>query len=240
MLRTVLQEIGSSSNGTSVTVPGGRSDFYLKLRAFIPPAWIYGPDACINSSNVVLHTIYGGDNRGFDPFSPRYRTDSEVFVSTLTGSAISPALFDAGTTYRYASDALNPDGYTLTSDAILNDCHYTDKVVKEPSTNMHVSVSGGGSTVHANFYGSATDLATAAQSWAPSLDWNVTYTISTANPVIPAYTIEYTHDCYPAHEAYIGTQLVYGYKPSSNGAFAVGTCLAGLGQISGATIGTVN
>jgi len=50
-----------------------------------------------------------------------------------------------------------------------------------------------------------------------------------ANPASPAYTFEYTHDCFPAHEAYIGTQRIYGFMPNDDQWGHISACLAGYG-----------
>lgn len=227
-------------NANALTIPGNPGVFDLKLRAFIPPAWVRGADTCLASDGTVRGTIYAGDNRSFDPFSNNYRAHSEVVVSASSGSETSTPIFLAGVTTRYASDALAPDGYTLIGDNVYSDCHLTDTVMLESNSSMYVSVSGSQGTVTTNFYGSAQDATTILGSNTPSTDWNVTFTISTSNPAFPAYTVNYTHDCYPAYEAYIGTQLVYGFKPSSNSRATIVACLAGAFQIQGSTIGTVN
>lgn len=235
--------ISLGQNGSSYRVPGGGTVFDLKLRAFIPPAWINGPpvvDNCIAGNGTTRSTIYAGDNRGFDPFSTSFRTYSNVTVSSFNATALW-TYFAAGKTIRYASDAIAPDGYTLYSDSVLHDCHYTDNVVYEQTYDMHSSTGGGNGTVNTHLWGSCTDLASNAQSWAPGIDWDFVVSINTAsNPSIPAYSVTYHHDCYPAHELFIGTQFVYGYKPTSNSSGTVAGCLAGFAPVSGTTVGTVN
>jgi len=61
-----------------------------------------------------------------------------------------------------------------------------------------------------------------------------------ANPASPAYTFEYTHDCFPAHEAYIGTPRIYGFMPNDYSGGHIAACLAGYGQIQGTVLGQVN
>ena len=230
----VKRILALGTNGTSYTVPGNRGVFNLKLRAFIPAAWFKGPDPCFVGSTLVSGTIYAGDNRTYDPFSTSYRARSEATISASTGSTIGAPILDGGVTRRYASDAVAPDGYTLREDGALHDCHYTDNVFLESNSDMHLSLSGGSGIIHANFWGSAKDEASDLGSATPGTDWNVTYTINAAsNPVTPGYTIEYTHECYPAYEAYIGTQRVYGYKQNSNSAITLASCLSGVGQVVG-------
>lgn len=240
--------INVGQNGNSFRVPGGSpSVFDLKFRAFIPPAWVRGPDPCLIDNNFYGGTIYGGDNRTFDPFSPHYRAHAEAVVSSVTGSwsgmvpgGISNPSYRAGTTVRYGSDALAPDGYTLQQDYVLHDCHFTDDVFQEDSSQMSGSVHGASGSVTTNFYGSVNDQTSDLGTETPGLGYNVTYTINTAsNPAIPAYTLDYSHKCYPAYEAYIGSQQVYGYMPLSNSPAYVTACLVGGLVISGSTIGAV-
>jgi len=72
----------------------------------------------------------------------------------------------------------------------------------------------------------------------PGLGYNVTYIIATnSNPAIPAYSFNYSHKCYPAYEAYIGTQQIYGYCPLNNNPFYISGCLFGGLIITGSTVG---
>ena len=244
-LATQVLHLGA--NGTSYRVPGPASTFDLKFRAFISPAWVRGPDPCLANGQLTSFTIYGGDNRGFDPFSPSYRAHSEAQVSTSTGNWIGSSglgpqnpYYSAGVTTRYGSDALAADGYTLMSDTALHDCHYTDDIFRESNSQMSGSVKGGSGSVTTNFYGTVNDLTSDLYTVTPGLGYNVTYTISTANPAIPAYTFQYSHKCYPAYEAYIGGQRIYGYMPSHNDPASITLCLAGGLTVSNETIGTVN
>jgi hypothetical protein len=239
---TVGKLLHLGGNGDGVQVPGGtRTVFALKSKAFIPNAWIWGAgfpvDFCVDSHGTTRKPIYAGDHRRFDP-SGSYRADSEGYVSTATGAAVGPTFVDAGVTTRYADDAIAIDGYTLLSDNVLGDCHYTDNHVKGSNTG-HIDVWGGAGQVTAHLYGAATNNAVSPGK-APSIDWDFLLNISTANPITPGYTLNYTHDCFPAHELYIGTQRIYGYMPAQSDPGNVGLCLAGVGQISGSVKGTVN
>jgi hypothetical protein len=90
----------------------------------------------------------------------------------------------------------------------------------------------------ARFYGGAADPVSAFP--APQTNWDVTVSIATINPVFPSYTVQYSHNCYPAFEVYIGSQQIYGFMPSGNNPFLdIIPCLLGIGQITGQSIGTV-
>jgi hypothetical protein len=94
--------------------------------------------------------------------------------------------------------------------------------------------------VNAEFFGQAGNQATFLGPNTPPIYWDVTFSISTSNPAYPAYSLQYTHTCYPAFEAYIGSQLVYGYKPSPNNWFYVANCLAGIiPHVTGTVVGAV-
>jgi hypothetical protein len=237
--------ISTGNNASTVSVPGARDYFDLKFRSFIPAAWVYGAgypiDYCIDASGNKHKPIYAGDHRNFDPFSKNYRSFQEVAVSASAGKATTMPFYGAGTTVRYSDDALASDRYSLIGDGVLNDCHLTDQV-KPGSISGNTAISGGGGTIQANLYGSATNMATTWGPYAtPSINWNVTYSINAvSNPSYPAYTFSYTHDCFPAYEAYIGTQQIYGFKPSNYSASTIGYCLAGGSPVQSATIGTVN
>jgi hypothetical protein len=228
-------------NGSSVTVPGNPSLFDVKFRSFIPPAWIWGAgpplDFCINSYGVVYGVIYAGDNRDFSPYSERYKTHSEAVIDANSGTALTRT--DAGTPVRYSGDALAPDGYTLIGDDILHDCHLTDDRLKETNLGMHVDTNGGGGEALVHFYGSALNATT----WpvtADPIDWDATLTINTgSNPASPAWTFSYTHDCFPAFEAYIGSQRIYDWKPTSYQWVNIGACLHGYNQRVGSKNGNV-
>jgi hypothetical protein len=103
---------------------------------------------------------------------------------------------------------------------------------------MHISTSGGPGQVSTNFYGSSSNPVTLASYATPSIDWNVTLSIS-GNNGFPIYTVQYTHDCFPAYELYAGNQRIYDYKPSSYNPMSFAACLAGFGQINGIKRGSL-
>jgi hypothetical protein len=246
--------IGVGQTGSRIRIPASAPDgvFDLKIRAFIAPAWIWGAgfpwDFCTDSAGNYHNVIYQGDNRTYTAFSNSFRAQGELYVSAWSGSAWtapSGGPFKAGTTTRYAEDARAPDGYTLIGDSVYNDCHLTDKIVPgsiDPYPNSGYSVSGGSGSVTANIWVSSTNMATKrGPDLTPSINWNVTYTIDAAsNPAIPTWTLEYTHDCFPAYEMYIGAQLLYRFTPTDNSARYIAFCLAGVNQVQDTKIGTVN
>jgi hypothetical protein len=105
---------------------------------------------------------------------------------------------------------------------------------------MAGSVSGGAGSVTKNFYGTVNDQTSDLGTLTPGLGYNITYYITTSNPLIPAYTFDYSHKCCPAYEAYIGSQQIYGYKPSYNDPISLSFCLESGLLVNGTAIGTVN
>lgn len=71
------------------------------------------------------------------------------------------------------------------------------------------------------------------------IDWDYTVNFNLANPSQPTYSLTVTHDCFPAHEAYIGSQTVYTFTPAASSMSQIGTCLAGFGQIAAVRSGGV-
>lgn len=163
--KTVSQIIGTAHNGATYTAAGSRSNFKIKFRSFIPPAWVNGPfqDFCTTINGIQHDVLYGGDNRSFDPFATSYRATSEALISLATSSVVGTPVFKAGTTYRYADDALPVGGYTLGTDNVLHDCHLTDNILPESAANMYEFTSPAGPlAVQANLWGTTTNLASTA------------------------------------------------------------------------------
>lgn len=226
------------SNANALHAPGIPQAFPLKFRAFIPPAWINGPDTCVSTvyPNFLTGTIYGGDNRNFNPFSSSFRLAVDGIVSNGTYAVASPpgvAPYRAGTTYRYSSNALAPDGFTLLQDTVLHDCYELDNVVQESWYDQQLAVTGlSPGVVTANMYGSGSDLAAITGSLSPSIDYNFTITLNSNQNQA---TVAYTHDCYPAYELYVSNTLIYGRLPPVNSPTYLSFCLAGFNQVSGIT-----
>lgn len=134
-----------------------------------------------------------------------------------------------------------PDGYSLLSDTVLHDCYRLDNIVPESTAAMYSLYSGTpGISVNAEFFGAAGNQASLLGPNTPPIRWDVTYSINATNPTYPSYSLQYNHTCYPAFEAYIGSQFVYGYKPWSNNAIFVSGCLLGaIPHVTGTAIGAV-
>jgi hypothetical protein len=141
VVRTLWQQIqlgntGGSGNG----IPGPRNVFYLKVKAFIRPSYVFGPDTCSTGGFVVKSTVYKGDGRGFDPYSFNYRAMSSIMLSA--GGYILPGTtyHDTGLSEQYASDGL-VNG-VLTPDPVLDDCYKLNRRRRASNSDMHVAVSG--------------------------------------------------------------------------------------------------
>ena len=159
------QLIQLGHNASAIHAPGVPQAFPLRFRAFIPPAWINGPDPCVSPGPYFYtYTIYGGDHRNFSPTSNNFRLAADGIVTTNSYAVANPPGYDsayrAGTTYRYADNALASDGYTLISDNVLHDCFLLDSVVQESWYDQAIKVTGlSPGSVTVNAYGSGTDEA---------------------------------------------------------------------------------
>jgi hypothetical protein len=65
----------------------------------------------------------------------------------------------------------------------------------------------------------------------PDIDWN--YTITISNPTVSSatVTINGSHDCFPAHEVYVGRQQIHGFTPTVN-VTQLTSCLLGAFPVS--------
>ena len=67
------------------------------------------------------------------------------------------------------------------------------------------------------------------------IDWDIEVTINSAGN----YVVSGVHDCFPAHEVFIGETLVYSFIPSGTPPFSlpqIGSCLSGQNQIQFGTV----
>jgi hypothetical protein len=241
--RTVSEVIQLGNTGGRANLPGPKGVFDLKVRAFIPVNWIWGPDACFvthpTDGVIGMSTIYGGDGRDYNPFElTAYRGMSSIMLSSA-GYILGIPFHNTGRTDRYVADALQSDGQTLKQDAVLHDCYLLDNWGRASFTNMHVAVSGSAPSISANFYAGISNPVS-PPGVTPDINWNITIAINTTNPITPSYTVNYTHDCYPAYEVFHGAQPLYGYKPPGHNPLTnLAPCLYGFGQIVGSTAGTI-
>jgi hypothetical protein len=106
-IASVVSSIPLGQGGNGMRIPGGNpSVFDLKFRAFIPPAWVYGPDAVQNAAlgkmaNDILPKLCSGKTELVAPEIPglaREMEDSNLQVR-IEASAF---LF---TTARFRSDS---------------------------------------------------------------------------------------------------------------------------------------
>lgn len=230
--------------GAKFRVPGAPQDFDVQVRSFIPRPWVdsvFPVDYC---GEPYHHVIYNGNGRGFARGSIlNVKTHSNLFLRPDAGgqAPASNVYHYTGETERYEkATGLAPDGTTLVRDYVQHDCYKWDDYGWAPSSNLHVEVSGNAGTrlASAHFYGEA---ANPLVSGSPPISWDISVSISNQTPPsLPSYTISYTHDCFPAFEVYIGSQMIYGRYPLGYDPYSViGYCLGGGGQISGLATGTI-
>jgi len=240
--RTASQTITLGNTGGAPSgIPGPRSVFNLKVKAFIRPPYIYGPDSCYaywpGIGTIIQPTVYKGDGRGFDPWSFNVRAISSIMLSTAGYILPGTSYNYTGVSEQYAFDGLQNGA--LVADSVLNDCHLLNRRGRASTNDMHVAVSGTAPLVTANFYGSASDPVSSVSPHAPPTSWNITATVNTSNPLLPTYTLVYTHKCYPDFEVYEGGRPLYQFQASGNDPATLAYCLAGLGQISGIKAGSL-
>ena len=240
VVRTYTSTIQLGNSGGGARLPFPPSVYDLKLRSFIPPPWVWGPDTCFSFSTGIQSTIYHGDGRGFNPYTWNVRTHSEVMVLPSQGTGLSPTIYNyTGLSKRYASDALNYSTGSLTEDAVLHDCHYLDNQGWASTSDMHVDIFGQAPSAGAHMYGSAQNPVAPLGFITPSIDWNFTVAVSAANPSSPTYNVLLTHDCYPAFELYINNIPVYTRMPADNSTSTIASCLYGFGQIDTSVSGNL-
>ncbi len=68
------------------------------------------------------------------------------------------------------------------------------------------------------------------QDWVSENDNRLYLDLNGTTPMVSGY---YKHDCFPAHELWIGNTQIHGYMPPSNDFATLARCLAGVGQIEG-------
>jgi hypothetical protein len=61
-------------------------------------------------------------------------------------------------------------------------------------------------------------------------DYQLYLDLNGASPMVSGF---YKHDCFPAHELWIGNTQIHGYMPPSNNFATLASCLVGFGQIEG-------
>ena len=246
IIARILEETTDlGDGGAKFRPPGAPQDFDVQVRSFIPAPWVdsvFAVDSC--GINPLHQVIYNGNNRGFARGTNyNVKTHSNLFLRPDAGGQApgSYVYHYTGHTERYEkATGLAPDGITLLRDPVLHDCYKLDDSGFAPTGNLHADVSGnaGARLASAHFYGGAANPLVFG---APEISWDISVSISNPTPpLLPSYTISYTHDCFPAFEVYIGSQGIHqsspaGYDPVSD----ISYCLLGFGQISGLVSGTV-
>jgi hypothetical protein len=148
--------------------------------------------------------VGAGDNRGFNPIHPSYRTRQTVSVSTDTDSIIvSGPINDSSPSKVFIIDIFGN----------------TEPIPLEPIpsvANMQVIASRvDKDTIRVTMGGTARSGAIPASSGL-AIDW--CYEIFINNPADgnPTYTILGGNDDYPAYEAYVNNRQIHGHLPPRN------------------------
>lgn len=208
-----------------------KREFTVTTRAFIMPNNV-GPDpySCAGSGGVY----YKGDERSFSASAWSFRTQQQVIYRSDPGGSIVSHSPSVGPSRSYAKNAIDNNGQIgpEDEDGVPNDCSLWHQADQASTSGMNATKSAGNGV---RMYGAA---ANPLNDWL-DIDWDYTINFSLANPSQPTYSLTVTHDCFPAHEAYIGSQAVYTFTPAASSMFQIGTCLAGFGQITAVRSGGV-
>ena len=232
----VNQIVVDQQSGGRYRPAGPPATFDLRLRSFIPPLYVVGPEPyCFPFTNKSV--LYNGNNRSFDPWSAEYKGHQSVTLVPAGPLALIP-VNDVGATERFASDAVyqGPYGQTLKWDSVLHDCFLLDDYGQTDNSLMRQQYFNPGQNQQSvQFSGSITNPLT--PDWAtPSIDWNVSVRIDNSNAAAPTYGIVGQHDCFPAWEAYIGNQLINSYTPSDYSTATIAGCLSATWPYSPITV----
>ena len=105
---------------------------------------------------------------------------------------------------------------------------------------MYHGVSGGQPIVATQFSAAINNPVSFQVDSQHNIDWNFIVAINTSNPLLPTFSLTYTHDCYPDYEVYEHGRSLYtfaavGHNPITN----IAPCLYGFGQISGIKSGSL-
>jgi hypothetical protein len=198
-----------------ISIPPPRQ-FTLTERAFIPAPYVTAQASCGHPLYGDAPLMYTGDNRSYDYYSSSYRNQTRIAVTPLRRT-VDWTSFQAGISKAYA--------FFFEEDSEPGDCW-----------KWHAGPAYG-DTSNMRAYGSwvqAADMTVQISGFmrnplaiSPAIDWNYQVIIngSTYNPTYN--NLVGSHDCYPAHELYIGTQRVHEYMPPSNDPWYITQCLFG-------------
>ena len=209
----------------------------IRMSTFIPWAWIWGPpqEPCVSSvaPTVTRDLSYTGDNRGFSRNSSQARGLTLATADILSGS-LSGVLHETGWTSSFAGiPPLNPDGSIAPRafDGVFEDCFLEHRRGKESTARMSIGGSRSGTNQMLVHAGGAIKNPL-PQLLSPDIDWDyrLYLDLNGASPMVSGF---YKHDCFPAHELWIGNTQIHGYMPPSNDFATLASCLVGFFPIEG-------
>lgn len=226
----------NQSNGSLVGFFTAEADiapaerFDVKFATFIPGDSVQGPPhAFCRADGDLLPQIlrFGADNRTQCDPSPTasFRTRqvlsvvADGSVAEIDGEVVTPEGLVAGSaapavgvTKSYARPAFD-DGIidARDDDGILDDCVSLHQMKRAATDGMLTIVRRrSDSSVEIHVLGSADNPLVASA----SIDWDLTLTIDVAGGE-PHWTLEGTHNNFPAYEIFVNGQKVHGHSPGS-------------------------
>ena len=223
-------EVSASAQQVQVTVP---PQFTVTTRAFIMQNHV-GPDLYPFGCPLSGGVYYKGDDRSFAAWASSFRTQQQVVYRSDPGGWIVSHSPSVGPSRSYAQNAIDNNGRIgpEDEDGVPNDCSLWHAADQEGTNRMNSAKSAGNGV---RVYGAAANPLNSLL----DINWDYTVNFNVANPSQPTYSLTVTHDCFPAHEAYIGSQTVYTFTPAASSMSQIGTCLAGFGQIAAVRSGGV-
>jgi len=219
---------------TNMTVNVTKVEFTINVTSFIPTNNLQGPpqSRCLVKAipPSIKRIFLKGDGRGFDPTAASFRTRELVTVITekqcdADGLKEGSDKKLVGQSRSYAQDALTnaPLGVidAADDDAVLGDCVLLDAVGTGSNKKMNIVVTRiNDHKVSVHMFGAAADPLVLLSA---DIDWDFTITIDTSGAK-PHWTLNGTHDGFPAHEIYINGTAIYTFAPAAPaGTSVVGT-----------------
>jgi hypothetical protein len=226
--------------------------FRVTYDSYVQAEWIDNPNYaqwCYNFTDSNFYQyILKGDNRSTseNSFANTYRFKAMAVLNPAASSAFTFGLPNLGEgaspwtpgvsrEYVYPS-GVDANGHLLDDYPFLYDCYKLDKIGIGDTSHLYWEYSHNpaipSSTAH--FFGGM--ALPEEMTWAPENNFDITVEITASDPYHPRYRITADHDCWPAHEVYIGPYRVTNYPdppyfPLSNNPVSIAACLFGVGHI---------
>jgi antitoxin (DNA-binding transcriptional repressor) of toxin-antitoxin stability system len=225
------------------------AEFRVRYAQFITENYVPNPPilpglpgfSCVDGV-VPRSLVYEGDDRGFDPTATSYRSIHEFTL--VSEKKLDEDGIKEGTEFKntnisrsYASNALE-DGRVsplpvasggdqdldTEGRSVLSDCFLLHGEAQQ--TNFSWTVQSVTRTEHALTVLLTGNSVNPLPLFSAGISWNFTLTIDTSEE-IARWTLNGTHDCFPAHELYINGQPIHQRAPTDHSFTTLSNCLIG-------------